>query len=250
MANEIRQRQIGIGGLVEDNPLTAGATTLTSASLAAVTGGVDSSHHMAIVLDPDGVDGAPEIAYITALTNGAGSATVARGQEGTTARQHVKNTPWVHAPTPTGEADGSGGGMGLIGYTESTNATTYSTTSSTPSDVDATNLKVTFTAPPSGRVLVVMTALTDTSTGNYAGWGLRSGSSDVTGAQKRMLAVNNIEMVQNYRHVVTGLTAGTSYTYKWSFWSENGAMTHRIYSGGNGVSTSPSPIMEVWAVNL
>lgn len=100
MANELRVRQLAIGGLVEDNPLTNVATTLTSAGLAAVTGGITSAQHMAIILDPDGIDGAPEVSYITALTAAAGSATVVRGQEGTTARQHAAGTPWVHGPTP------------------------------------------------------------------------------------------------------------------------------------------------------
>lgn len=99
MANELRIRQLSIGGLVEDNPLLIGATTLTSASLAAISGGVSSSYHLAIVLDPDGLDGAPEVAYVTALTGGSGSATIARGQEGTTARAHAATTPWVHAAT-------------------------------------------------------------------------------------------------------------------------------------------------------
>lgn len=99
MANELRKRQLAIGGLVEDNPLTAGATTLTSAALAAISGGVTATEYMAVVLDPDGVDGAPEVAYVTALTGGAGSATIVRGQEGTTGRQHVASTPWVHAAT-------------------------------------------------------------------------------------------------------------------------------------------------------
>ena len=100
ISNELRVRQLAVGGLVEDNPLTSGATTLTSAGLAAVSGGIGSTQHLAIVLDPDGIDGAPEIAYVTALTAGAGSATVARGQEDTTARSHAAGTPWVHGPTP------------------------------------------------------------------------------------------------------------------------------------------------------
>lgn len=99
MANELRIRQLALGGLVEDNPLTSGATTLTSAALAAVTGGVGSTKHLPIVLDPDGNDGAPEVIYVTALTDGADSATITRAQEGTAAREHVANTPWVHAPT-------------------------------------------------------------------------------------------------------------------------------------------------------
>lgn len=100
MANEARLRQLALGGLVEDNPLTSGATTLTSGALAAVSGGVGSTQYLAIVIDPDGNDGAPEIVHVTALTGGAGSATIARGREGTTARQHDAGTPWVHAVTP------------------------------------------------------------------------------------------------------------------------------------------------------
>jgi hypothetical protein len=53
---------------------------------------------MAIVLDPDGLAGAPEIAWITALTAGMGSGTIARGKEGTTAREHARDIPWVHSP--------------------------------------------------------------------------------------------------------------------------------------------------------
>jgi hypothetical protein len=103
MANEIRMRQGGVGGLVEDNPLTAAATLLTSAGLAAVSGGVDSSHHLPLILDPDGNNGPPEIAYVASLTAGAGATGTTgllRGQEGTTARQHDQDTPWLHGPTP------------------------------------------------------------------------------------------------------------------------------------------------------
>jgi hypothetical protein len=103
MANELRIRQLAVGGLVEDNPLTAGATLLTSAGLAGVSGGVGTTQHLPIVLDPDGEDGAPEIAWVTSLAAGAGvtgATGLLRGQEGTTARQHVAGTPWVHGVTP------------------------------------------------------------------------------------------------------------------------------------------------------
>lgn len=101
MANELRKYHAFVGGLIEDNPLTSGATTLTSAGLAAIVGGVASTEHMAIVLDPDGLNGAPEIAWITALTAGTGSGTIARGKEGTTAREHNRDISWVHATTHT-----------------------------------------------------------------------------------------------------------------------------------------------------
>lgn len=98
MANEIRVRTNFLGGLVEDNPLTSGATTLTSAALASVPV-IGSTQHMAVVLDPDGFGGAPEVVHITAHTAAATTATVARGQEGSTARAHERDTAWVHSAT-------------------------------------------------------------------------------------------------------------------------------------------------------
>lgn len=100
MSNERRKRQDFIGGLIDNDPLAVGGTSFDSAALAAITGGVASTDHLAITLDPDGLYGAPEIAYITALTAGATTgATIARSQEGTTAREHLRDTPWVHGPT-------------------------------------------------------------------------------------------------------------------------------------------------------
>jgi hypothetical protein len=98
MANELRVRQNFIGGLVEDNPLTATATTFQSNALVAVVG-IGSTQHFPITFDPDGLYGEPEIAYITAHTPGAVTATILREQEGTTKRQHNQDVPWVHGPT-------------------------------------------------------------------------------------------------------------------------------------------------------
>ena len=98
MANELRTRTNFVGGLVEDAPLTVGATTLTSASLANLPV-IDSTNHAAIIIDPDAVAGNPEIVWVTAHTASATTATIVRGQEGTTARQHDQDTPWVHTAT-------------------------------------------------------------------------------------------------------------------------------------------------------
>ena len=98
MANEKRLRVNSIGGLIEDNPLTSGATTLTSSALASLPL-VDSTNHCALVLDPDGVEATPEIVWITAHTAYATTATVSRAQEGTVAVAHSQGIPWVHAPT-------------------------------------------------------------------------------------------------------------------------------------------------------
>jgi hypothetical protein len=97
MANELRVRQNFVGGSVEDAPLAAAATTFTSAALAAVPV-IGTTQHFPIILDPDGLEGAPEIAWITAHAANANTATLLRAQEGTAARLHYQDTPWVHGP--------------------------------------------------------------------------------------------------------------------------------------------------------
>lgn len=97
MPNELIVRQDGIGGLIEDNPLTAAATTLTSAGLAALQV-IGTTNFAWVILDPDGEDGAPEHVKITAHTAGATTATILRGQNGTTAREHLAGVRWVHGP--------------------------------------------------------------------------------------------------------------------------------------------------------
>jgi hypothetical protein len=93
-----RLRSNNVFGTTTDAPLTAGATTMNAAGLAnlvAVTG----SDYAVVTLDPNRVDGAPEIIYVTAHTGSATSATILRAQEGTSAREHDAGTFWVHAPT-------------------------------------------------------------------------------------------------------------------------------------------------------
>lgn len=87
-----------VGGLIEDNPLTTLATTLTSAALSALPE-VTAPDYVPITLDSDGIAGAPEITYITAHAAGATTATISRGAEGTTARQHAQDIRWTHGPT-------------------------------------------------------------------------------------------------------------------------------------------------------
>ena len=95
MANESRLWRY-FKATVADNPLTAGATTLN------IAGGtfavVDSAHHQLLILDPDGVAGAPEIVRVTAAVAGATSATVVRGVDGTAARQHAQGVAIVSGP--------------------------------------------------------------------------------------------------------------------------------------------------------
>ena len=98
MANEIRVRSAVLAGTITDNPLLVGATSFTSARLADVPA-IGTTEHYPIVLDPLGANGAPEVAWITAHTASATSATITRAREGTSARQHPSGTTWYHGPT-------------------------------------------------------------------------------------------------------------------------------------------------------
>lgn len=202
---------------------------------------------MAIVLDPDGYGGNPEIAYLTGHTSASGTATILRGQEGTTARAHIQDTPWVHSATSK-DFDAAGGGVGLIGLTSyapgSDTTILNAGTSTSVAAVDSTNLTVAFTAPPSGKVLVRLSALTLVSTvGNSIFWGLLDGSNAQVGKLDYMMTYATA-MRASASLYVSGLTAGTAYTYKWAY---------KVNSGNASVFGGPTygdAIMEVWAVNI
>lgn len=91
-----RIRTNNVFGTTTDNPLTAGATTMNSAGLANLA--AVSSNTALITLDPNRVNGAPEIVIVTAHTGSATSATITRAAFGTSAREHPSGTEWEHAP--------------------------------------------------------------------------------------------------------------------------------------------------------
>ena len=128
MANELRTRTNFVGGLVEDNPLTNVATTLTSAGLAALPV-IDTTNHAALILDPDGIHGAPEIVWVTAHSASSTTATIARAQESTSAREHLRDTYWVHTATIYDfEQDLVAGEVGLTGALSIPNGVDTATT--------------------------------------------------------------------------------------------------------------------------
>lgn len=93
-----RSRTAFLSGTITDNPLTNVATTINSAALASLPA-IASPDIAVLVLDPTGSAGAPEVVYVTAHTGSATSATISRGQEGSSARQHASGIAWVHGPT-------------------------------------------------------------------------------------------------------------------------------------------------------
>lgn len=96
MANEKRLWANFGGGLVENNPLAAAATSLTSAGLAALPA-VGATEHVVIVFDPDGTTGVPFAKRVTAHTAAATTATIEAAAIIGTAREIAQDTPWVHS---------------------------------------------------------------------------------------------------------------------------------------------------------
>lgn len=87
-----------LSGTITDSPLTSGATTINSsafANLPVVSGG----NIMYLTLDADSTDGAPEVVTVTAHSSSATSITVTRASQGSSAREHLSGTDWVHSFT-------------------------------------------------------------------------------------------------------------------------------------------------------
>jgi hypothetical protein len=160
-----------------------------------------------------------------------------------TGGRSVVNDLWE---TGTG-GSGGGGGTALLARVRHNPSTTslVAATSSTFVDVDATNLKVTFTVPASGAVIVGLCA--DASVTNTAlAWGLRSAGSDVPNSQTSAAYTASSSAVQPrvaYRALIDGLTPGASLTYTWSHARVAGTLTTQtIWGGANGAA-----LMEVWS---
>jgi hypothetical protein len=252
MANEKRLRSLALGGWIEDNPLTSGAVAINSAGLAAMPA-VGATEHMAITLDPDGKFGAPEIAWVTAHTLGATTATIVRGRETWNAgvgvaRQHDRDVAWVH--TPTLEDARMCEPLGQKSYNPAPGnavAISVNVAGGVTNDLDAANLHVAFVAPATGKVNVLLSAVAYSGDNNqWHQWGVRNVSDStqfgdwqacgVTTMQTRCLAVIP----------VTGLTPGQSYDWKWSQKRTGAAGTSTTqYDGPAGPA-----VMQVLAVNL
>ena len=97
MALTIREKQAYISGTLTAT-LAAAGTTLTSAELANLQA-IASPSIAAIVLDPLGTAGDPEIVWVTAHTSSATTATISRAKESSTNREHASGVAWIHAPT-------------------------------------------------------------------------------------------------------------------------------------------------------
>lgn len=85
-------------GTISNNPLSAGATSITSAEFANMR--IVSGDTLVLVLDPEDKNGnGQEIVYVTAHAASGTTVTVTRGEEGTTGIEHAQNTEWAATVT-------------------------------------------------------------------------------------------------------------------------------------------------------
>lgn len=124
--------------------------------------------------------------------------------------------------------------VGMLATVQYNLPSTVGTSSSTFADVDAANLKVTFTAPPSGNVLVNLEGMGFSSTTTTYAWNLRDSGGDVAGT-KRDIYYNSSNTIRIRCGIyVSGLTPGASYTWKWGHGLTFGSGSCGV--GGNGSS--------------
>lgn len=138
--------------------------------------------------------------------------------------------------------------LASTGYNPGTQAS-YTTTTNSETDVDATNLVLpAFTAPSSGKVKVTVEALAQFSqTGASQGnWCLREGTTLIASyymAGKGSGTFDTGLVRMNCTFYITGLTPGSSHTYKWA-WRAFPSGTWNLYAGG----PIGAAVMEVWSL--
>ena len=143
-------------------------------------------------------------------------------------------------------SSGGGGGapLAVVVYNPGSQ-TVLSTTSTSYVDASAANLVITFTAPASGTVFVVLEAVADVAAdGERVSFILRDASGNVSGTGRVAGRTANGQRIRTAIRI-TGLTSGTSYTYKWGIATSNAAFAARLLTGGGDSLWGPAQ-MEVY----
>lgn len=214
MANDQRVYADWVGGLVEDNPLASGATTLTSAGLAALPA-IGSLEHAVIIFNPDGLHGiAPYAKRVTAHTAAATTATIEAVAIIGTAAALPQNTPWIHGMLAS---DMRGQRLDVGSFAAGADSdSTYSTSSTTLVDVDATNLVVTGTVPVSGELTIRLSGHPNAASSQRAYWGLRTASAIVANTSRLVCFSSNLSAWTQIDYRLTGLTPGAAFEYRFA----------------------------------
>jgi hypothetical protein len=152
----------------------------------------------------------------------------------------------VAATAGTGEVivtvAGGGGSAELLTAVQHNPASLATTACGTSwGDVDATNLVVSFTFPASGRVLLDMTGFITSNT-NIVHWGVRDGTTLVTGSEQRV--TNSLTGRFHYSALISG-TPGAATTWKFAHWG--GASSSHLRGGPSGSGGVGPSVMKVWS---
>lgn len=151
-------------------------------------------------------------------------------------------TPALRKATVTRIKEQVGGLLGSQSYYPGSPGAIGTTTSSSYADVDATNAKVTFTAPASGIVIIRVSAVVYTTASSAYAFGLHDGTSDISNTDYTFNLADQRTISVDWK--ITGLTAGSSYTVKLRHKRAGGTGTCGVYGGsGNGPF-----VMEAWSV--
>jgi hypothetical protein len=221
--------------------LSDSATSVTFASKLTHVGGdvptITGTDYIPLsILDANGK--CAEVVHLTAYTMAGTSGTVARGKEGSAGVAHDNGRVFVNGGLVADIEQSPFAVLAEVIYNPGTE-TPVSTTSTSLSDVDATNLAITFTAPLSGAVIVQLHGMAlAASSSTQIAWGLREGSSDIANSSRIIAmtgsATSDLALQTGiYQFKVTGLTAGSSYTYKWAHRRRSGTGTAQTIYGGN-----------------
>lgn len=124
-------------------------------------------------------------------------------------------------------------------YAAGSDGATFTTTSLTLVDVDAANAVISFTAPLSGRVLVISSFACREAGGNNVYAGLRDSSGIIAGTIANVSSGASMQRPV-HRALITGLSPGAIYTYKLAFCCDAG--TAAIWTGPTRGKIS----MEIW----
>lgn len=161
----------------------------------------------------------------TGATGPAGADGLGVPAGGTTNQVLTKNSNANNDTSWKTPASGGGSGMLVAPVVyRPVPAVAFITTSSTPVDVDATNLAITITLPSSGKAMIRCEALLESTNATVSVFlCLREGTTNVAGTGTRATRVSNSTGAQDRVDVafqVSG-TPGTVHTYKLG-WAVNG----------------------------
>lgn len=231
--------------------LTDSSTAITFTSKLTYAGGdvptISGSNYIPLsILDADGL--CAEVVHLTAYTAGATTGTIARGKEDTVGVAHDSSAALTHGPTAA-----DFGGHRPIGRTvyNPGSLTEATVGTSTLTDMDATNLAVTFTAPPSGIVQARVSIRSYSPSSGTVGAhqiGFRNGSSTVSGSTQETCywpSTTEFAVRSACTAIITGLTAGTSYTWKLAHANSTGTSRNVLAQYGGAVGPA---VIEIFAV--